>query len=149
MTKEALQEILHVLELDYEAEPTLVYVFYALPDGRVDNFSISVHSGRSMTDNEIVNIMRREYPATRDAKVISVERPEQQPPKPRKEEWLDANEVCKMLHISRRTLKRWTDRGLFIASQMGDRLYYSRDEIDRALRANIISESGRVDTIGI
>ena len=149
MTKDEIKKILTILGLDYEAEANQIYVFYVHPDGRVENFSISVHSGRSMTDNEIVNIMRREYPATRDAKVLSVERPEEQPPKPRKEEWLDANEVCKMLHISRRTLKRWTDRGLFIASQMGDRLYYSRDEIDRALRANIISESGRVDTIGI
>ena len=46
MTKEALQEILHVLELDYEAEPTMVYVFYATPDGRVNNFSISMRRGR-------------------------------------------------------------------------------------------------------
>ena len=42
MTKEELQEILHDLELDYEAEPTLIYLFYVTPEGKVNNFSISM-----------------------------------------------------------------------------------------------------------
>ena len=35
MTKEELEDILHVLGLDYEAEANQIYVFYVLPDGRV------------------------------------------------------------------------------------------------------------------
>ena len=114
MTKEALQEILHVLELDYETEPSLVYVFYTTPDGRVNNFSIS-----------------------------AVERPE-----PAKNvEWLDVNDVCRMLHITDRTLRRWTGRGLFHPSAMEGcrKLYYRRDEIDRVLQSKAVQENGTID----
>ena len=60
MTKEELQEILHELELDYEAEPTLIYLFYSTPDGRVNNFSISVRRGRRLSDRQLERLMRRE-----------------------------------------------------------------------------------------
>lgn len=143
MTKEALQEILHVLELDYETEPSLVYVFYTTPDGRVNNFSISVRKGGTMSRKKLEALMQREYPATRESKILAVDRPE-----PAKNvEWLDVNDVCRMLHITDRTLRRWTGRGLFHPSAMEGcrKLYYRRDEIDRVLQSKAVQENGRID----
>ena len=75
MTKEELEDMLHVMGLDYEAEADKIYVFYVHPDGRVDNFSISVRHGRAMSNGDIEELMRREYPSTREGTVMAVERP--------------------------------------------------------------------------
>lgn len=142
MTKEALQEILHVLELDYEAEPTLVYVFYVLPDGRVDNFSISVRHGAAMNREQLESLMHREYPATRQGKVLAVEKPTDWKPMV---EWLDSTEVCRLLHISRKTLWKWSNKKLLTPSKVEGRIYYDRAEIDRLIQSNAITENGRLD----
>ncbi len=141
MTKEALQEILHVLELDYEAEPTLVYVFYTTPDGRVNNFSISVRKGGTLSREKLEKLMRSEYPSTREGKVLSVEKPEPSSAV----EWLEVNEVCRLLRISQKTLRRWTQRGYFHPSQIGQRIYYMREEIETVLRANAVMDNHRFD----
>lgn len=147
MTKEELQEILHELELDYEAEPTLIYLFYSTPDGRVNNFSISVRRGRRLSDRQLERLMRREYPATRQGTVIHTERPEWRP----STEWVDVTDVCNILHISNRTLRRWTERGLFHPTLMdgGRKLYFKRDEIDRVLESNAVQENGRIDATAL
>lgn len=145
MTKETLQEILHILELDYEAEPTLAYVFYRTPDGQVNNFSISIrHGGGKLSDEQLQELMHREYPSSRGCATIAVERPHVRKPL---SEWLDVNEVCQMLHISDRTLRSWTHRGLFHPSipEGGRKKYYRRSEIDHVLEANAIQENGRLD----
>lgn len=144
MTKEALQEILHTLELDYEAEPSLVYVFYALPDGRVNNFSISIRRGSTMSRRQLESLMHREYPATREGTVVAVEKPRDWKPMV---DWLDTAEVCRLLHITDRTLRTWTRSGLFHPSRMeGSRKkYYMRSEIDRVLESNAIQENGKID----
>lgn len=144
MTKEELQEILHDLELDYEAEPTLIYLFYRLPDGRINNFSISVRSGGHMTDQQLERLMRKECPSTRQATVMHVERPEVVPDDL---VWLDTVEVCRLLHISDRTLRKWTARGLFHPTTMEGcrKLFYNRNEINHVLASNIVQENGRID----
>lgn len=142
MTKEALQEILHILELDYEAEPTLVYVFYATPDGRVNNFSISVRRGSDMSRQQLTKLMHKEYPATREGDIIAVEKPGDWKPMV---EWLDTTEVCRLLHISRKTLWKWSKEHLLHPSKVEGRVYYSRMEIDQMIRANVIDENGRLD----
>ena len=146
MTKEAMQEILRILELDYEAEPTLVYVFYRTPDGRVNNFSISIRRGDEMSDRQLEELMHREYPATRGTTTLAVERPEWRP----LTEWLDIAEVCRWLHISRKTLWKWSKEHLLHPSKVEGRVYYSRMEIDQMIRANVIDENGRLDrtTVG-
>ena len=146
MTKDEIQEILHELELDYEAEPTLIYLFYVLPDGRVNNFSISMRRGGHLNDRQLECLMRNEYPASRQGSVTHVERPEKTP---ENVEWLDANDVCRLLHISSRTLRRWTRRGLFTASVIDRRIYYSRTEINHVLTSNIVLENGRIDNPGL
>lgn len=143
MTKEELQEILRDLELDYEAEPTLIYLFYALPDGRVNNFSISVRRGDRMSDRKLERLMRSEYPATRQGKVVRVERPNWEPPT----EWLDVTDVGRMLHVSDRTVRSWAKRGVLHPTSMqgGRKLYFDREEIDRVLASNAVMENGRID----
>lgn len=143
MTKEALQEILHVLDLDYETEPTLVYLFYETPDGRVNNFSISVRQGGKMSRKKLEELMRREYPATREGRVLAMEKPTDWKPMV---EWLDTVEVCRLLHISRKTLWKWTKARLLTPSKVNNgKVYYDRSEIDRLLRSNAIDENGRLD----
>lgn len=143
MTKEELEDILHVLGLDYEAEANQIYVFYVLPDGRVDNFSLTVRRGNRMSDTEIVSMMRREYPATRAGEVMKVERPGWQPKGG--DEWLDTTDVCRMLKVSDRTLRAWTRKGYLKARHTERKVYYSRSEIDALLEANAIGEDGKFD----
>lgn len=140
MNKEELEDLLHVLGLDYEAEPSLIYLFYATPDGRVNNYSISVRRGDSMNDHELEQLMRREHPATRDSELVYVDRPNV-PLCP----WLDTTEVCNMLHINPRTLRRWTARGLFHPSMVGGRQYYNINEINAVMAANVVTENGHID----
>lgn len=144
MTKEEIQEILRNLELDYEAEPTLIYLFYLTPDGRVNNFSISMRRGGHLNDKQLEKIMRREYPATRQGTLIHTERPEATP---ENVEWLDTVEVCRLLHISERTLRTWRRRGLFHPTipEGSRKLYYNRSEINHVLASNAIQENGRID----
>lgn len=146
ITKEELQEILHELELDYEAEASLIYVFFERPDGRIDNYSISVRHGRKMSNKKIVDLMRRECPASRQGEVLTVERPHirQQP-----EKWLDVPEVCEMLKISQRTLRYWKLQGLFTPSYIGGKAYYRRSDIERLLENNVVQENGRIDRTGL
>lgn len=143
MTKEELQDILHVLGLDYEAEANQIYVFYVLPDGRVDNFSLTVRRGARMNDNDIVSLMRREYPTTRQGEVMAVERPDW---RPSNEEWLDTADVCSMLKVSDRTLRTWCKKGYLKPRYTDRKVYFSRAEIDALIDSNAIQENGKLDT---
>ena len=140
MTKQELRELLHVLELDYEADASMMYVFYEMPDGRVNNFSISVRRGKEMTDEEVVALMRREYPSTREGRLLCLERQEG-----RRTDWMDAHEVRQWLHISATTLRVWQRRGYLKGYALGGRVYYDRAEIDKVIRSGAIQENGRFD----
>lgn len=152
MTKDELEDMLHVMGLDYEANCNQIYVFYVLPDGRVDNFSITVRRGKRMSDDAIVSMMRREYPATRDGEVFAVERPhrlaltkEQEHSERPDERWLDTTDVCRMLNVSDRTVRAWRKKGYLKGYVTGGRVYYSRQEIDAVIRSNAIGEDGKWD----
>lgn len=147
MTKEEMNEILRILGLDEWRESAQIYVFYRRPDGVVENFSLNVRRGREMTDEEVIGLMRREYPASREGEVISIDRPrsgeyhtEARPT------WLDVTEVRKLLNISVRTLREWTRKGVFHSYLVGGKLFYERGDIDRAIADNIVKENGRLDT---
>lgn len=148
MTIEQLQEIMRDLHLEFDATPTLVYVFYQTDDGLINNFSISVQRARQrnrqpMTDAQLADLMQREYPATRQSRILAVERPSQ--PLTR---WLDTHEVCRRLHTTSRTLRRWTQQGLLHPSRTSNRCFYDADEIDELIRSNVIQPNGRVDHQG-
>ena len=148
MTLDQLKEILHHLHLDFDATPTLLYVFYQTDDGLINNFSISVRHARQrnrkpLTEQQLLEIMESEYPATRRARLLAVEHPKQG-----LSQWLDTVEVCERLHTSPRSLGRWVKRGLLHPSHLGNRNFYSADEVERLLQSNIIQENGRLDLGG-
>lgn len=130
MTKEELQIILHTLGLDYEAEANQLYVFYVLPDGRIDNFSLNIRVGDALTDEEVVALMRREYPASRQASVFAIERPAFPLPD---DEWLDTVDVCQMFKVTSRTLRNWSHAGRLHPHRIGNRVYYNRSQINELL----------------
>ena len=47
-------------------------------------------------------------------------------------EYLTRKEVAKMLHIDLKTLKIWTNKGVLISYGIQGRVYYKRDEVERA-----------------
>ena len=148
MTTEQLQEILRELQLETHATAGLIHVFYQTDDGRVNNFSISVHCahdrrGRAMSAADLTALMQREYPDTRQARLLAVEHP-------RKGlgEWLDTHDVCQRLRVCPRTLRRWTLRGHLHPARLGRRVYYDAAEVDALLRSNIIQDNGRLDKVG-
>lgn len=49
-------------------------------------------------------------------------------------EWLDNKEATKLLNASSRTLQNWRDSGLLGFSQVGSKIYYSRQDIDLMLQ---------------
>lgn len=48
-------------------------------------------------------------------------------------EWLDNSEAAKLLKVSKRTMQSWRDEGILGFSQVGSKIYYNREEIDRML----------------
>ncbi len=53
-----------------------------------------------------------------------------------KEKWLDNDEVCELLQISRRTLQSYRDNGILPYSQIGRKCYYKVPDIE-----NLINQS--------
>lgn len=48
------------------------------------------------------------------------------------QEWLDNQEVCAILHVSKRTLQTYRDNGTLSYSQIGHKMYYRSEDV-RAL----------------
>ncbi len=53
-----------------------------------------------------------------------------------KEKWLDNDEVCELLHTSKRTLQSYRDSGILPYSQIGRKCYYKVVDIE-----NLINQS--------
>ena len=148
MTLEELRDILHRLQLDCEEQPHMIYVFYETGDGRVNNFSISLHSARqrnrrAMTTEQLATLMQQ-YPDARGAKLVALEHPTAGLTK-----WLDTYDVCAQLHTTRKTLYNWTRKGLLHPSRLGGRLYYDASDVERLLRSHVIQPNGRADLCGL
>ena len=47
------------------------------------------------------------------------------------EKWLDNEAVCKLLHISKRTLQSYRDKGTIPFSQIGHKCYYRIADIEQ------------------
>lgn len=148
MTHDELHSILQALDLEFDNEPRLIYLFYETPDGRVNNYSISVQCARSrgerpMTDRQLARLMEHEQPDSRGGRLLAVERPDSL------RRWIDTTEVCQILHTTPRTLYRWRVAGLLHPSFMAGRNYYDANEVDNLLKSNVIQENGRIDKKGI
>lgn len=49
---------------------------------------------------------------------------------PLSETWLDNQDVCTLLHISKRTLQHYRDTGIIPYSQIGAKIYYKASDIE-------------------
>lgn len=47
--------------------------------------------------------------------------------------WMDNQDVCELLHISKRTLQHYRDSGKLPFSQIGAKIYYKASDIDAFL----------------
>lgn len=45
--------------------------------------------------------------------------------------WMDGEEVCRLLHLSPRTLQGMRDRGTVACSQIGRKFYYRTEDVER------------------
>lgn len=52
---------------------------------------------------------------------------------PLSEQWLDIEETCKLLKISKRTLQAYRDQGILSFSQVGGKIYFSASAIEEHL----------------
>ena len=48
-------------------------------------------------------------------------------------EWLDNQDVCQILNISKRTLQTYRDNGTLPYTRIGDKMYYKAEEIQRVM----------------
>jgi hypothetical protein len=60
---------------------------------------------------------------------------------PLSENWLDNQDVCQLLHISKRTLQYYRDAGLIAFSQIGSKIYYRASDIEAHLLSHYKSNS--------
>jgi hypothetical protein len=61
-----------------------------------------------------------------------------------KHDWLDHTDVCKMLHISKRTLDSYREKGLLPGSKLGGKVFYRYTDIDGYLRTHLSWKEGRI-----
>ncbi len=53
----------------------------------------------------------------------------------REEQWLDNQEVCLMMNITKRTLQTYKDKGLLPYSRLNRKNYYKRSDVQALLEA--------------
>ena len=52
----------------------------------------------------------------------------------KREKIYDNADVLKLLHVSRRTLATWRDKGVISFSQYAGKIYYAQDDLDAFLK---------------
>lgn len=53
------------------------------------------------------------------------------------QEWLDNQDVCEILGISKRTLQTYRDNGTLAFSQIGHKMYYRREDVKKLMDGNL------------
>ena len=54
--------------------------------------------------------------------------------RPLSEKWLDNQDVCQLLYLSKRTLQNYRDEGILSFSQIGSKIYYRASDIEEHLK---------------
>jgi FixJ family two-component response regulator len=49
------------------------------------------------------------------------------------QKWLDNQDICQILNISKRTLQTYRDNGTLPYSQIGHKMYYKTEDVERVL----------------
>jgi len=57
------------------------------------------------------------------------------------EKWLDNAQVCIILKVSSRTLQNYRDNGILPFSQIGNKIYYKAEDIDKHLESGYLKSS--------
>ena len=60
------------------------------------------------------------------------------PANPLTETWLDIDETCKLLKISKRTLQTYRDNGILPFSQVGGKIYFRASDIEDHLKRHYV-----------
>lgn len=55
-----------------------------------------------------------------------------------KEIWYDNDELAEMLHISKRTLQNYRDKGTISFSQLGNKIFYKAQDVEELLAKHYI-----------
>ena len=84
---------------------------------------------------EIINIEARTFEAITKRFRQFVERVNSlcRPQNKELKKWLDNQEVCLMLNISKRTLQTYRDNGTLPYSQINHKMYYNSEDVERVL----------------
>ncbi len=53
---------------------------------------------------------------------------------PLSDTWLDIQEVCLLLKVSKRTLQKYRDKGILPYSQIGGKIYFKASDIEEHLK---------------
>lgn len=53
--------------------------------------------------------------------------------------WLDNEDVCRMLNISKRTLQSYRDSGKLAFSQINHKIYYKPEDVEAFLQKNLLA----------
>ncbi len=69
---------------------------------------------------------------------ISVRLNNQKETNPLSDVWMDNQDVCELLHISKRTLQHYRDSGKIPFSQVGAKIYYKSRDIDDFLQSHYL-----------
>ncbi|WP_417266081.1 helix-turn-helix domain-containing protein [Brumimicrobium sp.] len=56
--------------------------------------------------------------------------------------WMDNQDVCALLHVSKRTLQHYRDSGKLPFSQIGAKIYYKASDVDDFLESNYKKKVG-------
>lgn len=56
----------------------------------------------------------------------------------KEDEWLDNQDVCQLLKISKRTLQTYRDNGTLAYSQIGYKCYYKKVDIEKLIEISIV-----------
>ena len=55
------------------------------------------------------------------------------------DQWIDNEEVCKILKVTKRTLQNYRDNSILPYSQIGRKVYYKASDVQAVLEKNYIS----------
>jgi excisionase family DNA binding protein len=69
---------------------------------------------------------------------ISIRLNNQKETTPLSDVWMDNQDVCELLHISKRTLQHYRDSGKIPFSQVGAKIYYKASDIDDFLQSHYL-----------
>lgn len=73
---------------------------------------------------------------TNQLEAISNKLNQQKDTTPLTDVWMDNQDVCELLHISKRTLQHYRDSSKLPFSQIGAKIYYKSSDIDEFLNEN-------------